>query len=259
LDDERYPEGSITLYRAVETGPAMLDEIRPGDWVTDQREYAEEHLRRYFNGNGQVFECETDGRDVLVSPTGNAEEAIYAPREFSGPYVEIKAEPLPAPVVASAPMGKHSERFSTWFAGSKVARWDGSPVVVYHGTHVRTDGAGDIYQFDRKFTAKTLGRDQNIDMIGSWFSDNHDADGALMYAGANPNPANLDGVIYPVYLSIKNPKVYATFDALRDEFKRFHGSDAVSESDRARNDRSIAQGDADGFVEHMKQLDFGVC
>jgi hypothetical protein len=83
-DDERYPEGEIVVYRAVADG----DDIRPGDWVTLEREYAEEHLRRWLNNRGRILtEC-VDGRDVLVSPTGNPEEAIYAPRELSGPHLE---------------------------------------------------------------------------------------------------------------------------------------------------------------------------
>lgn len=81
LNDDRYPEGDLVIYRAVDGR-----EIRPGDWVTTIREYAEEHLERYLGGNGQVVEEIVNGRDVLVSPTGNDEEAIYAPREFSGPY-----------------------------------------------------------------------------------------------------------------------------------------------------------------------------
>lgn len=79
LRDSRYPAGELTIYRALADG----DEIRPGDWVTTEREYAEQHLSRYLNGNGQILQESVDGRDVLQSPTGNAEEAIYAPREFS--------------------------------------------------------------------------------------------------------------------------------------------------------------------------------
>jgi hypothetical protein len=37
----------------------------------------------YFNGNGKIVSMDVDGRDVLVSPTGNYEEAIYAPLQYS--------------------------------------------------------------------------------------------------------------------------------------------------------------------------------
>lgn len=83
LDDERLDEGEITIYRAVDG-----DDIREGDWVTTDRRYAEMHLARHLKGRGQVVEMTVDGRDVLVSPTGNAEELIYAPREFSGPHLD---------------------------------------------------------------------------------------------------------------------------------------------------------------------------
>lgn len=79
--DERYPSGDLTIYRAV-----VGDEIRPGDWVSTDRAYTEEHARRYLGRGGRVIEMVVDGRDVLVSPTGNGEEAIYAPREFSGKH-----------------------------------------------------------------------------------------------------------------------------------------------------------------------------
>lgn len=82
LDEERYPSGSVTLYRAV---PPGYDGIRPGDWVTTSLEYAQGHNERYFGGRGSIEEIEVDGCDVLCSPTGNSEEAIYAPRDLSGP------------------------------------------------------------------------------------------------------------------------------------------------------------------------------
>lgn len=79
-NDTRYPKGAITIYRAVEK---PYNEIREGDWVTTDENYAIEHNNRYLDGNGNVVSMEVDGRDVLVSPTGNAEEAIYAPLEDS--------------------------------------------------------------------------------------------------------------------------------------------------------------------------------
>lgn len=91
LEDDRYPEGEITLYRAVAAG----DDIRPGDWVTTNRKYAEDHLRRHLNGRGRVIELVVDGQDVLVSPTGDTDEAIYAPREFSGPPLSPGDELVP--------------------------------------------------------------------------------------------------------------------------------------------------------------------
>jgi hypothetical protein len=91
-DDDRYPAGDITLYRAIGRGPRMLEEIRPGDWVTTDREYAEDHLRRWLGGRGVILSITADGQDVLISPTGNDEEAIYAPYDFSAALV-MRDEP----------------------------------------------------------------------------------------------------------------------------------------------------------------------
>jgi hypothetical protein len=97
--DARYPQDEVlTLYRAVERNVAV-DEIRPGDWVTTERGYAEEHLRRWFGGKGTILEMEAVGRDVLVSPTGNDEEAIYAPYALSGP---VNRKSAAAPVEQNA-------------------------------------------------------------------------------------------------------------------------------------------------------------
>ena len=79
--DQRYPKGEMTIYRAVDN--KNYDEIRPGDWVTTEEKYAIEHNDRYFNGKGKIIEMDVNGRDVLVSPTGDREEAIYAPLELS--------------------------------------------------------------------------------------------------------------------------------------------------------------------------------
>jgi hypothetical protein len=79
-DDVRY-RGDITIYRAVDNHD--YDDIREGDWVTTDEKYAIEHNNRYFNGNGKIISMDVNGRDVLVSPTGNNEEAIYAPLKYS--------------------------------------------------------------------------------------------------------------------------------------------------------------------------------
>jgi hypothetical protein len=83
-DDERYEEDEITIYRAVDN--RNYDEIRPGDWVTLEEQYAINHNEKYFNGRGKVISENVNGKDVLVSPTGDPEEAIYAPLKYSKPY-----------------------------------------------------------------------------------------------------------------------------------------------------------------------------
>lgn len=78
--NDRYLKGDLEIYRAVDNNE--YNEIRPGDWITTDRKYAEKHLNKYFK-NGKILSDIVDGRDVLKSPTGNYEEAIYAPMELS--------------------------------------------------------------------------------------------------------------------------------------------------------------------------------
>lgn len=86
-NDNRY-SGEITIYRAVDN---QYDDIREGDWVSVDEKYAIEHNNRYFNGKGKIIEMVVDGKDVLVSPTGDREEAIYAPMKYS---VDIKLQDM---------------------------------------------------------------------------------------------------------------------------------------------------------------------
>jgi hypothetical protein len=80
-NEQRYPSMETTIYRAVDNRD--YDEIREGDWVTTDEKYAIQHNNKYFDGQGKVISMVVDGRDVLVSPTGNSEEAIYAPLKYS--------------------------------------------------------------------------------------------------------------------------------------------------------------------------------
>ena len=88
--DDRFPAGDVTLYRAIGRGDDIIEEIRPGDWVTTSLEYAQDHLKRWLDGRGSILEMNVDGRDVLASPTGNHEEAIFAPMDMSGPIKQPK-------------------------------------------------------------------------------------------------------------------------------------------------------------------------
>lgn len=71
----------ITIYRAVENN--KYSDIRPWDWVTTQKEYAQQHNDMYFNWKWTIIEENVNWKQVLQSPTGNVEEAIYAPMEYS--------------------------------------------------------------------------------------------------------------------------------------------------------------------------------
>lgn len=83
-DHDRFDTAEMVIYRAI-CESDDCQQIRPGDWVTPDLAYAQEHLNKSLNGRGQILEMIVDGQDVLVSPSGNYEEAIYAPIEFCGP------------------------------------------------------------------------------------------------------------------------------------------------------------------------------
>jgi ribosomal protein S18 acetylase RimI-like enzyme len=108
--------------------------------------------------------------------------------------------------------------FKKWFGDSKVVDENGQPLVVYHGTLVRSMGndadMGDITAFDRMFSTRV--RRPSIDTVGSWFSTNPGEGGAEMYSGNIPG-----SVIYPVYLSIKNPQV-TTFQLMTSRARKLH-------------------------------------
>lgn len=82
-EDDRFDSGDMVIYRAVSNKDESAD-IRPGDWVTPDLAYAQSHLEKSLDGRGQILEMIVDGQDVLVSPTGNHEEAIYAPMVLCG-------------------------------------------------------------------------------------------------------------------------------------------------------------------------------
>jgi hypothetical protein len=107
--------------------------------------------------------------------------------------------------------------FKKWFAGSKVVDESGDPLRLYHGTTVwnRDDGRnlGDFNEFDRMASVKQVKRQQWLDTIGSWFSDNPGDRGAGLYAGDEEG-----GAIYPVHLNIKNP-LRTDFDWLLNKAK----------------------------------------
>lgn len=84
VQHERYDCGVIEIFRAVRAFDGQVAEIRPGDWVTTSRQYAQQHLEKSLEGSGRIISETVDGQDVLLSPTGDASEAIYAPRELSG-------------------------------------------------------------------------------------------------------------------------------------------------------------------------------
>jgi Large polyvalent protein associated domain 38/ADP-Ribosyltransferase in polyvalent proteins len=137
---------------------------------------------------------------------------------------------------------RNTKAFKQWFGDSKVVDENGEPLVVYHGTIVRGtksgEQMGDIKAFDRMFSAKF--RAPSIDTVGSWFSTNPGEGGAQMYSGATEG-----SVIYPVYLSIKNPQV-TTFQLLQRRARLLqNGKD---------DGRRLGQAEVDAYRKWLKEM-----
>jgi N12 class adenine-specific DNA methylase len=208
LKDDRYPSGDLTIYRAVADG----DEIRAGDWVTTERRYAEMHLSKYLSGKGQILEETVNGRDVLVSPTGDNEEAIYAPRSLSGP---VENEPT-APDSGGAPIAQtDTPAFKKWFGDSKVVDADGKPLVVYHGT-------GNTFT---SFNLDQSPTNPSTFLEGAYF--------------ANKDSQAFGKTSMPVYLKIENPFV---LDLNRSRFDSVSWQEAVD---------AAVRGDTEYLIEDL--------
>ncbi|NDF13368.1 MAG: hypothetical protein EB060_11220, partial [Proteobacteria bacterium] len=95
---------------------------------------------------------------------------------------------------------KVAENFARWFGDSKVVDEDGNPLVVYHGTNKRSA--------EKVRGSGFLKRKEGF--VAAFFaSDSGRAEGYAVSFDENWNEVK-DGVIVPVYISMKNPKVYTT-------------------------------------------------
>lgn len=112
-----------------------------------------------------------------------------------------------------------TKAFRQWFGPSLVVDDVGQPKVMYHGS------LRDVAWFDR--LKSTEWRRPSMDTVGSWFSDHPSEDGgAGMYANGE------GAAIYPVYLAITRPKVYAKFTDFLREMHEAEGRKLEEQSPR---------------------------
>ena len=127
---------------------------------------------------------------VRTEPVKGTEPTEYAAEPATGAVRDRQAatgrQPTGVKLSLRAP---ETEAFKRWFGDSKVVDEDGKPLIVYHGT------ANNITAFDKS--------KQDIKDAGFWFGSKQDASG---YGYRN------NGNVMPVYLSMKNPKVYYNRD-----------------------------------------------
>ena len=120
----------------------------------------------------------------MLSPAGNAP----SPRRLRRPGSASTTVAEDAADVTDTPA------FRRWFGNSKVVDEDGNPLVMYHGTGTSTD----VFEGGK-------GRRPGLHSEGIWFTktpDGTDFSASAFAEGAfRGNPQ-----VYPVYLSIQNPK-----------------------------------------------------
>lgn len=119
-----------------------------------------------------------------------------------------------------------SPEFDAWFKGSAVAD-GGRPKKVYHGISHPDSDAPAIEAFDRLHMVKQGRRRAGQDTIGVWFTETLGSRGVEMYSGGGRIDS---GVIYPVYLSIKNPW-QVSFSGMKRVANRLMGRDRDTKLD----------------------------
>jgi hypothetical protein len=93
--------------------------------------------------------------------------------------------------------------FKRWFGDSKAVDADGKPLVMYHGTNRDIESFSTRQKVPRgRFYAGEL---------GSWFGSNAGIANVFSTGRYSEN-----GAVYPVYLSVRNPKEFSSYGGLKD-------------------------------------------
>jgi hypothetical protein len=125
------------------------------------------------------------------------------------------------------------------FAKTKAATATGEPLMLHHGT-VRQEP---IQEFNRRFKPDVMKGKDSIDSIGTWFTN-------------NPNRVQGYGTAdYPSYANLQNPKVFNSFDELREAWKEVQTSGRRNQAYRDRmklHSQNPHWGSSDEFVQEMR-------
>lgn len=131
-------DGGVTLYRAVRPGGS----IQPGDYVTNSRAYAAQHLRDNLGGEGEILSVE--GWLDEIFPADGPGEFWYAPRSL-----DRSTYPADPNIMRSIPDGEPD-------AGAPVPAGV-DPVAFFHlarmGAFHYADGARDMAEWTRRMQA----------------------------------------------------------------------------------------------------------
>ena len=193
-------------------------------------------LAREAAGDGNAFESLVldNGYDGYAVPDDGMMVVLNqdVPVKYEGTVDEVhggKKFSLRAPT---------TPEFKRFFKDSKVVDKDGKPLVVYHGTNQ------EINEFTTQPSA--LRSKFYAGEIGSWFGD--DPKVANNFAKGVSSPRQ-GGSVYPVFLNIKNPKVYESYESFLSDAKGRRSAPAMRKE-------LIKQG-FDGIQIKDSDTDFG--
>jgi ADP-Ribosyltransferase in polyvalent proteins/ParB-like nuclease domain len=190
-------DGKLTLYRAVPIG--YSGKIRPGDYVTNIRSYAQQHIDSNLGKEGKILSIGSDLGEI--HPADGPKEFWYYPHDDRKYIADIfdpneprneKGEWSPG-----SGGGVDTVEFKSWFGNSKAVGSDGSPLVVYHGTGASFE----------KFNLGVGGPGQYRDTKGAIFFVSEPRV-ASSFAEIRGRGKGASANVIPAFLSIKNPLVY---------------------------------------------------
>lgn len=198
-DIEQYHEGGNTnesWYRAAED--ALKDQEFP-KW--EGAEIMQDKLRSMgFDGVTHL-----GGGRIAADGKRHRVFIAFEPEQIKSATGNIGTFEPTSPDIRKSLRAPDTKEFKQFFRESKVVDDKGEPLVVYHGTKT------DLTEFDTDASELrgTLTETDLLSPLGSHFA--RDAQVANNFATKS------GAVVYPVYLSIQNPKVYKKEQDLRDE------------------------------------------
>ncbi len=239
---EALPE-YVELEKQLNAAQKKADEAR-ADLETRERERVvkmveqsgKEFDREFVDSLTQHFVMSELEKGALSSVFAKANEIEGQMRAMRMNYI---SERLPKPSkyaeqINRAPRPQEeTEAFKKWFAGSKAVGKDGRPLIALHGTDRDFDTFDTTISDTRHAFNKAINNPDWGGSLGTWFTTpslhegNYDIGGseymAGEFSGATGEGDKAPGaVVYPVYLSVKNPVEfdgYEHFQDVRDEHK----------------------------------------
>ena len=127
------PNANVTIYRATPS-----NEINPGDWVTLSKSYAQEHLERVLNNEGNIVKKVVKAKDIQWAGDDVNEFGYFPDGDIKNSISNTNFQENQSNVVDSIGR-KLSKEQQNFFKDSQVRDENGNLKVMYHGTSTRND------------------------------------------------------------------------------------------------------------------------